>query len=242
MTQKPEKKENLLLNIALNIIIPTVILTKFSGETALGVKFGIIVALAFPISYGVYDFFRAHKINFFSALGVVSIMFTGGISLLQLDPQYIAIKEATIPALFGIATVISLYTRFPLVKTFLYNDKIVQIERVDEALAQHNTTRQFDISLRNASLMVASSFFLSSALNYGLARYLLVSPPGTEAFNAELGKMTALSFPVITVPAMLVLLATGYYLFRNITRLTHLSLEEIIVDSEKSNPEKESQS
>lgn len=234
MTQKPEKKENLLLNIVLNIIIPTVILTKFSGENALGVKFGIIVALAFPITYGIYDFFRAHKINFFSALGVISIMFTGGISLLQLDPQYIAIKEATIPALFGIATMISLYTRFPLVKTFLYNDKIVQIARVDEALQKYNTKQAFDTSLRNASLMVASSFFLSSALNYGLARYLLVSPPGTEAFNAELGKMTALSFPVITVPAMLVLLATGYYLFRSITRLTHLSLEEIIVDTEQS--------
>lgn len=235
---QPEKRENLLLNIALNIIIPTVILTKFSGEQALGAKFGIIVALAFPISYGIYDFFRARKINFFSALGVVSIVLTGGISLLQLDPQYIAIKEATIPALFGIATVISLYTPYPLVRTFIYNDKIVQLKRVDEALEKHGSKQAFDTSLRNASLMVACSFFLSSALNYGLARYLLVSPPGTEAFNAELGKMTALSFPVISVPAMLVLLATAWYLFRSITRLTHLSLEEIIVDNEKVDNEK----
>ena len=31
-TTKPEKKENLLLNLVLNIVIPTLILTKLSGD------------------------------------------------------------------------------------------------------------------------------------------------------------------------------------------------------------------
>lgn len=236
MTQKQEKKENLLLNLLLNIVIPTVILIKFSGDSGLGVKNAIIVALAFPIGYGLYDFTRVKRINFFSALGVVSIFLTGGISLLELDPKYIAIKEAAIPALFGIATVISLYTPYPLVKTFIYNDKIIQVDRVSSALEQHGEVNAFEIRLRNASLMVAGSFFLSSVLNYGLARYLLVSQPGTEAFNAELGRMTALSFPVIAVPSMLVMLMTLFYLYKSITKLTHLPLEEIFVepDAQKS--------
>lgn len=230
MTNKNEKQESMLLNILLNIIIPTIILTKFSGADSLGVKNAIIVALAFPIGYGLYDFARVKRINFFSAMGVVSIMLTGGISLLELDPQYIAIKEAAIPALFGLASIISLYTRYPLVKTFLFNEKIIQVKKVGEALKTHNNEEAFDTSLRNASLMIASSFFLSSALNYGLARYLLVSPPGTEEFNAELGRMTFLSFPVITVPAMSVLMFTLFYLYKSITKLTQLSLEDIFVD------------
>ena len=41
--------------------------------------------------------------------------------------------------------------------------------------------------------MIASSFFLSAVLNYSLAKILVKSQPGTEAFNAELGRMTALS-------------------------------------------------
>ena len=92
------KSESLLLNLLFNIIIPTVILTKLSGDDYLGTRLAIVVALAFPVIYGLKDFVAARKINFFSALGVVSVFLTGGISLLELDPAYIAIKEAAIPA------------------------------------------------------------------------------------------------------------------------------------------------
>jgi hypothetical protein len=228
--RKPERKENVFINLGLNIIIPTIILVKFSGEQHLGPQMGIVVALAFPIIYGIYDFSAAKKINFFSVLGVLSIMLTGGISLLKLDPKYIAIKEATIPALFGIATLISLRTRFPLVKTLLYNDKIMRVDRVNETLRRENNEADFEKTLRRASYLIAGSFLLSSVLNYVLAKVVLVSQPGTEAYNAELGKMTALSFPVITIPAMLVLFGAMYYLFRSIRRLTGLSLDEIFID------------
>lgn len=223
------KRENLLLNIALNILIPTLILTKLSGEEHLGTQWSIVVALAFPILYGLNDFRTSKKVNLFSALGVISIFLTGGISLLELDPKYIAIKEAGIPGLFGLATLISLKTRYPLVKTFLYNDKILQVEKVADALKRTDNETQFESALSNASYLVALSFFLSSALNYGLAKYLLVSPPGTEAFNAELGKMTALSFPVIAVPATIVMMGALFYLFSQIKKLTELDLEDILI-------------
>ncbi|MFT5082243.1 MAG: hypothetical protein ACI9Y1_000267 [Lentisphaeria bacterium] len=227
---KKEKKESLLLNILLNIVVPTVILTKLSGDNYLGVKMGIVVALAFPIGYGIFDFFRVKRINFFSALGVISILLTGGMSLLEIEAKYIAVKEAAIPALFGIATVLSLYTRYPLVKTFLYNDKIIQTNKVNQILDEKGRSSDFAKCLKTASFMVAGSFFLSSALNYGLAKYILVSSPGTEAFNAELGRMTALSYPVIALPAMLILMGTLFYLFNRITRLTELPIEDIFND------------
>ena len=104
------KSESLLLNLLFNIIIPTVILTKLSGDDYLGTRLAIVVALAFPVIYGLKDFVTARRINFFSALGVVSVFLTGGISLLELDPAYIAIKEALIPAIFGLATIVSLKT------------------------------------------------------------------------------------------------------------------------------------
>lgn len=229
-TPQPPKKESMLANILLNIVIPTLILTKFSGEDDLGTKGAIIIALAFPIIYGLIDFRRSSKVNLFSALGFISILLTGGISLLELDPKYIAIKEAAIPGLIGLATLISLKTRYPLVKTFLYNDKILQIDKVDLALAQHQNETAFEKTLRNASFLVALSFLVSSILNYALAKYLLISPPGTPEFNAELGKMTALSFPVIALPATVVMMFALFYLFKQIKKLTHLGLEEILVN------------
>ena len=137
----PPKRENMWLNILLNIVIPTFILIKGSKPEYLGPTWGLVIALAFPISYGVYEYGRVRKINFFSALGVVSVLLTGGISLLKLPPQYMAIKEATIPALLGLAVLGSLYTRYPLVRTLLFNENLMQVDKIRAALARINSVR-----------------------------------------------------------------------------------------------------
>lgn len=231
---KPKYQENMLLNILLNIVIPTLILMKGSKEQYLGPTYGLLVALAFPIAYGLYDFSKTRKVNVFSIIGIVSVMLTGGISLFKLPPEYMAIKEASIPGLLGLICLGSIYTRFPLVRTFLYNDKVMQVDKVHNALVQANNVQAFESVLKYASYMLAGSFFLSSALNYILAKVILVSAPGTEAYNAELGKMMALSFPVITIPSLIVTFGALLYLFRNITRLTHLKWEDILIhDQEK---------
>lgn len=227
-TVTAEKKENMLVNMLLNIIIPTAILMKLSSEAYLGPKWSIVVALAFPIIYGCNDFIARKKINMFSALGVIGIILTGGISLLELDPKYIAIKEAAIPAIIGLATLISLKTRYPLIKTFLYNDKILQVDKISAALKEHNSETAFDKCLVTATYLVASSFFLSSALNYILAKVILISPPGTPEYTEELGKMMGLSFPVIAIPSTLVLMGALFYLFRRIGQLTQLKLDDMI--------------
>jgi hypothetical protein len=251
-TQQPEKRESMLANLLLNIVIPTLILMKGSESPWLlaqltqldvqlgaslapfyeahGVKLAIIVALAFPILYGIHDFKRSKKVNVFSGLGVFSILLTGGISLLELDPQYIAIKEAAIPGILGLVTVLSMRTKYPLVKTFLYNDKILRTDRIEAALVEHDKEAEFERSLTIASWLVAASFFLSSFLNYVLAKWIIVSPAGTAAFNEELGKMTALSFPVISIPATIVLVSALFYLFRSIKNLTGLTLEDVMVE------------
>ncbi|MDG0971970.1 MAG: MFS transporter [Porticoccaceae bacterium] len=224
----PEKQESLLLNLACNLLVPTLVLTKLSGEDFLGIKLAIVVALAFPIAYGLHDFFTRGKLNFFSALGVVSVTLTGGISLLELDAIYIAIKEASIPAIFGAATLISLKTSQPLIHTLLLNDSILEIKKINTALQANGRAAEFDKLLINASWILAGSFFMSSLLNYLLAVIILTADPGTVAFNEQLGKMTALSFPVIALPAMLVMMGNLFYLFRGITRLTGISLEDIV--------------
>jgi hypothetical protein len=217
----------MLINLGFNIIIPTLIMTKLSGDDHLGPVWSIIIALAFPIGYGLRDYLQTHKPNLFSALGVFSVIMTGGMALLEMPPEYIAIKEAAIPAIFGLATLYSIRTRYPLVRTFIYNDQILQIDKVKSALQHYNSEEQFEKKLTIASFMVAGSFFMSSVLNYVLAKVILVSPPGTTAFTEELGKMTALSFPVIAVPSTIVLMGTLFYLLHHIKKLTHLQMDEI---------------
>jgi uncharacterized PurR-regulated membrane protein YhhQ (DUF165 family) len=79
-----------------------------------------------------------------------------------------------------------------------------------------------------ANKIVAASFFLSAILNYGLARYLVTSPAGTAEYNEQLGTMTAMSYPVIVLPSMLVLGAAIWYLFKQIKQATGHSLEDFV--------------
>lgn len=225
---KPERpKENPLLNLLINIVIPVTILMVLSKEAYLGPVWGLIVALSFPLAYGIYDLVKYRYFNFFSILGLVSILLTGGIGLLQLDPFWLAVKEASIPLLIGFAVIISLKTRYPLVKLLIYNDNVINIAQVDEALKAHNNITAFERRLKQASWLLAASFFVSALLNFILARVIVVSPPGTEAFNSELGKMTALSYPVIVVPSMIILVFALWFLISGIRQLTHLEWEEI---------------
>jgi hypothetical protein len=232
-TKAAPKKENMLINILMNIVIPTLILTKLSGPQHLGAVWGLVVALAFPVIYGLKDFVSNRKINFFSALGIFSVLLTGGIGILKLPTEYYAIKEAAIPGLIGLVVLISTRTRYPLVKTFIYNDTILNVEKIAAALKAHNKTDAFENTLRIGSYLLAISFFLSSTLNYILAKMIVMSPAGTEAFNIEVGKMNAISFPVIAVPSMIIMVLSLMYIFRSIRLLTGLTFEEVMHDTSK---------
>jgi intracellular septation protein A len=229
--EKP-KRGGFLTNLAFNIVIPVIILSKFSGAEDLGPAWSIVVALSFPISYGLWDLKQSGKVNAFSILGIVSVFLTGGMSLLELDPKYIAIKEAAVPAIIGIAVLITQKTRYPIVKVLILNEQIIKIDKLYDRLSHNNAVEKFERILANSSYIVAGSFALSSVLNYVLAKVILISPPGTTEFSEELGKMTALSYPVIALPSMVVMLIAIWYLFSQIGKLTGESIENFIVGAE----------
>jgi hypothetical protein len=223
------KKTGLLANLLLNVAIPALILSKLSGDDALGPVWAVVVALAFPLAFGLWELKHSGKVNFFSVLGIISVLLTGGISLLQLPPSYIAIKEALVPGLIGIFVLISQYTPYPLVKKLLINPELLDIDKLQHALAAKNNATEFDRRMGRAGYIVASAFFLSSALNYVLAKAIVVSAPGTTAYAEELGRMTWLSYPVIVLPTMVMLFGAIIYMFMQIGRLTGQSLEDFIL-------------
>jgi len=216
------------LSLLFNIFIPAMLLMQ--GQNWFGVSPAAVLvgALAFPIAYGLYYFLVRRKLNFISALGFISILLTGGIGLLHLDKGWIAIKEAGIPLIIGIVVIASLKTRYPLIKTFLYNPKIFNVERIERALTERNTHASFERLMTFCTIVLGASFFLSAALNYGLARYFIQSESGTEAFNTELGRMTFWSYPVIVVPSMAVMIFALWKLIGGIRALTGLSLDEAL--------------
>lgn len=221
-----EKNENAWLNIFLNVIIPALILTKLSDPLYLGQVWALVVALSFPLIYGAYDYITRRKHNFFSALGLLSVLLTGGIGLFQLSKGWMVAKETAIPLLMGVAVYVSQFTKLPLVKTFL--NQILDLDRIKDAFEANSKAELFQKVMKNATLSLSFSFLISAALNYVLAIRILVGEPGSVEFNESLGKMTALSFPVISLPMMVIVGCIMYYLFRTITQTTGLEFEDFI--------------
>ena len=222
--------KGLLANLAFNIVIPVLILTKFSTEQYLGPVWGLVCALLFPIGFGIYELIQSGKLNFFSIVGIISVLLTGGMSLLQLPPAYIAIKEAAVPGIIGVLVLFSGTTRFPLVKTILNNMQLLNLPLLHSKLVEQQQEQAYEKTLDIANKIIAGSFFLSSTLNYLLAKWILVSDPGTAAYNEELGRMTALSYPVIAIPSTLIMMGAVWFVFTRIPKLTGQDLESFFHD------------
>ncbi len=227
-----ERKPRPLIDLLVSVVVPSLILMKLSGDDKLGATGGLLLALAFPIGWGLYELITHKKKNYIALLGVISVLLTGGIGLLELDPQWLAVKEAAIPAVIGIGVLVSAKLGFPLVKKVLFNPAVMDVDRIDQELEKKGNRETFDKRLDNANYLLAGTFGFSAVMNYVLAKRIVVSDAGTTAFNEELGRMMALSYPVIAIPSMIMMMGIFYFLWRTVSQLTGLKLEEIIPDSE----------
>jgi hypothetical protein len=221
-------KQRPLVDLLVSIVIPSILLMKVSGDDALGATTALIVALTFPLGWGIYELLKYKKFNYIALLGLISVLLTGGIGLLQLDTRWLAIKEAAIPGLIGIAVLVSTQTRYPLIKTLLYNPRILNVDRIGQKLDKLGRTEMFEARLSNATYLLGGTFFFSAMMNYILASWIVTSPAGSAAFNEQLGQLTLLSYPMIAIPSLVMMLAIFYYLWRTVHGMTGLALEDII--------------
>ena len=233
IAEKATHKPRPLLDLAISVLIPSFVLMKLSTDERLGADGALILALAFPLLWGAFELIKYRKFNFIALLGLISVALTGGIGLLQLDNRWLAIKEAAVPGLIGLAVLISTYTPYPLIRTLLFNKNVLNVDKIQARLEEGGHVLHFDKRLLRATYLLSGTFFFSSFMNYVLAKWIVVSPAGTEAFNDELGRMTLLSYPMIAIPSMIMLMGIFYYLWKTIHGLTGLSLEEVMANQEQ---------
>ena len=221
-------RENLLLNLAFTVAAPALVLSQLSKPEHLGPVLALIVALAFPIGYGLWDFAKRRKFNFVAGIGFASTLLTGGFGLAQVDGIWFAVKEASVPLVIGLMVLLSMKSRRPLIREFLYNDQVIDVAKVDAALTAHGTKREFDRLLAQASWLVIASFLGSAALNFILARWILTAPVGSSEFTAQLGKLQIWNYAAISVPQLATFMWALLRLFAGIKRLTGLETEDIL--------------
>lgn len=225
-THPAPQPHNLWLELGITILAPSLVLMQ--GNPLIGALPTLLVALALPLGWGLWQVLHKRSFGLMASIGVVSTLLTGGIGLLELDAKWLAVKEAAVPALLGLVVAGSAWTRKPLIHALVFNPSLFDVERVQKALAERQTTALFETKLRSATLMLAGTFFFSAVMNFILARWLVTSPAGSDAFNAELGRLTLVSYPVIALPSLAMMVALLLWLGRCSKALAGLELHDMM--------------
>ncbi len=256
MSQAPAKQENSLANILINVLIPVMILSFLSKDPALQEKLGkavrpwhigpvysMAIALALPLGYGIWHFIKSRKANFFSGLGMVSILLTGGLTLYlwnqdgSVKPNagmLFGLKEACIPLVLGIAILCSGKSKSPLLNTFLYNDGLFDIRKIEATIAARNNQLAYANLLKRATVMFSCSFFTSSVMNLCLALWFFrgfdhQAIDALEKYNQIVGKLTGWGFAVIGVPILIFFFLILRYLLKGLHILTGMKDDELML-------------
>ncbi|MGI8483823.1 MAG: VC0807 family protein, partial [Thermomicrobiales bacterium] len=186
--------------------------------------------------FGLYEIVRKHKLSWQAGLGMFSILLTGGFKILKLPPEWVAWKEGSVPFVLAMAILVSAWIGRPLARLFL--DQVLDRERIDAALAERGNAGEYERRTAIATYLLAGTFLLSATLNFMLAKIIVTSDPSTSAYNSEIGRMTALSFPAITVPVMIAMTITIIYIMMTVSRLTGLEAETVLKQKPGKNAKK----
>lgn len=249
-------KEHPLANILINVIIPVLILSYLSKDPALQVKLGkvarpwhigpiyaMVAALALPLGYGAWAFVKTRKLNFFSGLGLVSVLLSGGLTVYLWNKDgtvkpnagvLFGIKEALIPLVLGVAILTSHRSASPLIRVFLYNDSIFDIPKIENRVAEISGQSEYDRLLLGATRFFAASFFISALMNLGLAQWFFrgfdtTAVDALEKYNAIIASVTGWGFAVIGVPILIFLFFTLRRLLKGLETLTGLTEDELML-------------
>lgn len=222
----PKVKENLWVSIIFYVVIPVLILNKLNNT--LDPLKTLLLALIFPLGYGVYDFMKRKQASPIAVLGIVSILIKGLFAFYKLDGFWFAVQEAAIPTFLGIFTIASAWLGKPFVNYLIYNENIFKTDLLEQKLTENKAQKEFKALIWQITMVFGGAFFLGGILNYILAINIIVSPAQTEAFNKELAEMTWKGHFVVAIPKLVISMLGIWWFVHRLKKLTGLKAGEIL--------------
>lgn len=246
MAETKKKPDNSLLDIVVNVIAPVMILSWMSKEEGkfwhLGPVMAMSIALLLPLAFGIWHFIKHKSLNLFSCIGLFAILLTGLITIYLFYNEsarphvgiIFGIKEAVQPLVIGVLFLITHKMASPLLNTFLYNDALFDIKRIEKSVKEKSTEEGYKSLLWKCSLIMFGSFCLSAIANLALSLYFFkdLSPTVENwkvGYNEIVGKITGWGFAVIGAPFLFVMAFILYFMLSNLKKITGLESDEILL-------------
>lgn len=224
---------NAILNLLCNIAIPIYILNKMS--LSWGAITTLVVALIFPLGFGLFEYFYHHKKSMISLLGILNVLIGGGFTILKLEGQWFAIKEAAFPGLIGIFVFLSSYISKPFIESLFLNPDVMNADLIQKTVLEKGVQEPLKKLLRSSNKMFALTFFFSGAVNYWLALkiFLPLDPTLSDAIkgqmlNEQLAEMHSKGIIFIAVPSLIISMSLLFYFLNKLEILTGIKKEALM--------------
>ena len=235
-------KENPLYSLLFNVALPVIILNQLSSRMGeQGPTWALLLALSLPVGYGLRSYVQEKKHNWLSIFGILNVLFTGGLALLQVKGIWFAVKEAAFPLLIGAFAYATTF-RTPFMKTLMLHAQILDVRKINTALQASPALStsfidhpQLNRLFKSSTLLFAFSFLLSSVMNFALAVWVFqpIADTVTEVekmniLNEQVARMTWMGYVVIALPLSLFSIFVMWHLVRGLSRLTGLEFTHLL--------------
>ncbi len=225
----PSKQPNPLLDLAFTVALPWAVLEYASPAAVLGPFWALVVASLLPAGFGVYCWVTRSGLNFLSIFGLVAVIITGGLGLLQLKAFWFGMKEFAVPLILGLAFPLSHYWGRPLIASLLFQPHMINERAVMIALDSPEKLLAYAALIHRGSVHMGLAMILGGIANFGLALYLIGDkPPGSEAYVQAIGTLNGGGSILLTVLLLAAVMVLMVRLIRSLQRLTGLDREDFM--------------
>lgn len=195
----------------------------------------LAAALCLPLAYGAQDYFRRGHKNYVSLMGVINILLTGSLAMMSLKGIWFAVKEASFPLVLGCLVLGSAWSANPAAKMFFCNPHVLNMALIDEKVATLNKHTEFKNGLRQTTIWLSISFFVSAIANFVLAYHIfsdidpsLSRDQTLEVLNVQIADMTWAGYGVIALPLMIFSGVLVYTFLKRLSRILDTPIDSLM--------------
>lgn len=226
-------KKNPWIELLVNIFLPSFILSKFSDQW--GALNTLLIALAFPAIYFIWELAKEKKVNYLSLFGLLNTLFRGLLAVFELGGAWFVVNEAIFPLILFVFVFASAYSTKPFIKWMLSQSGAIDFDKLEAQAHSNDHGENFIHLQKKTTIMFSMTLLFSAVVNLLIALVVFKDIPETLAkderakiLNEQISQMTIWGWVGITIPSLLALGFIFYHYFKKMGVYTNTTLEELI--------------